>query len=73
MEVTIFRDYIDSHKDGWYEEGRHDGMEIGIKIGIENESLKITKRMLESDYPLDEIERLTNLDKQKIIVLKGDK
>ena len=52
MEVTIFKDYVDSHKDGWYEEGRHDGMEIGIKIGIENESLKIAKRMLESDYPL---------------------
>ena len=69
VEITIFRDYIDSHKDGWYEEGK----ENGIKIGIENESLKIAKRMLESDYPLDEIERLTNLDKQKIIVLKGDK
>ena len=58
MEVTIFKDYVDSHKDGWYEEG------------IENESLEIAKRMLESDYPVDEIKRLTKIDKQKIIELK---
>ncbi len=67
--VRIFKDYIDSHKDEWYEEG----MEDGIGIGKENNSLKIAKNMLESDYPVEEIEKLTKLDKQRIIELNGGK
>ena len=77
MEITIFKDYIDSHKDGWYEEGRHDGMEIGtekgIGIGTENKGLEIAQTMLESDYPLEEIERITKLDQETIMGLNGGK
>lgn len=77
MEVTIFKDYVDSHKDGWYEEGRHDGMEIGtekgIGIGTENKGLEIAQTMLESDYPLEEIERITKLDQETIMGLNGGK
>ena len=77
MEITIFKDYIDSHKDGWYEEGRHDGMEIGTEKGIgrgtENKGLEIAQTMLESDYPLEEIERITKLDQETIMGLNGGK
>ena len=62
MEVTIFKDYIGSHKDEWYEEG--------IGIGTENKGLEIAQTMLESDYPLEEIERLTKLDQETIMGLK---
>ena len=62
MEVTIFKDYIDSHKDEWYEEG--------IGIGTENKGLEIAQTMLESDYPLEEIERITKLDQETIMGLK---
>ncbi len=65
MEITIHRDYVDSHKDEWYEEG--------VEDGTENKGLEIAKIMLESDYPVEEIERLTKLDKQRIIELNGGK
>ena len=65
MEVTIFKDYIDSHKDEWYEEG--------IGIGTENKGLEIAQTMLESDYPLGEIERITKLDQETIMNLNGGK
>ena len=66
MEITIFRDYINSHKDQWLEEGKIEGKEEGLEKGKKQANIETAKRMLQKNYPIHEIANLTKLNQQTI-------
>ena len=55
------------------QQGVQQGMQQGKTIGFEEASLKIAKRLLAQNFPIDKIADLTNLDPQTIRTLNVNK
>ena len=48
-------------------EGRKEGIKEGRKYGIREEKLKVAKKLLEKNMPIDEIAEITGLTKDEIL------
>ena len=68
----LFTDEEDRIKlrNGYIEEGLEEGLKKGLEQGIEQGKLESAKKMLEKDYPIEDIIEITGLTKEQIENIK---